>query len=570
MVEVQQKHHFLLKNIRVTLNQKGAVLILMAFILGLAATAYLLKKFNAENVLARQDVKTYQALGAAKKALVAWAVSNQNNPGLMPYPDRNSDGNYDDTSDCYASNNYFSAYFTLGHLPLFKTDNNCATRDSDDATGAHDITVKSGLSENFRDGSGERLWYEVSSNLLHDYKSTTTRSNGTSPMINPSILAAPKLPWLIVRDRSGAIISDRVVAVIIAPGIPIGSQNRSGGIANANQYLDKIVMANGTTYQNYSYQEASNPIQNFIIGDDLHSVANNDSTYKNQATTGYYFNDKLVYITIDELMNALNSRAAGEASALLKGYKAKTGQYPYAANLGSSLNYNAQLANTKGMLPIDATDQCTCASYQSCSCSFKPITSVTFTKNSGTWATSSGACTISSEKCSCRAAGSCARWTVKFECDSAGNCATNQTGVNTFTYTLPSYADAKPDVLVNSGCFSAGGNIACNDAGAFSIGLKEPVWFKENAWQDYFYYQWSATSNLQAGIKKGLGAVLIATGSVITSMPFADKGAAQFRPSSMISDYLDSAENTDGNFIFDVSSRRKSKNYNDQSYIVAP
>lgn len=561
-------HHFLRKNKQLNLKQKGAVLILMAFILGLAATVYLVKKFNAENVQARQDAKTYQALGAAKKALIAWAVSNQNNPGLMPYPDRNSDGNYDDASDCYASNNYFSAYFTLGHLPLFKTDNNCATRDSDDPTGAHDITVKSGLSENFRDGSGERLWYEVSSNLLHDYKSTTTRSNGTSPMINPSILATPKLPWLVVRDRNGAVISNKVAAVIISAGLAIGSQNRSGGIANANQYLDKIVMANGTTYQNYTYQDASNPTQSFIMGDDLHTVTKNDPTYKNQTIAPYYFNDKLVYITIDELMNALNSRAAAEASALLKGYKAKTGQYPYAANLGANQNYNALPNNTKGMLPVDVTDQCACASYQSCSCSFKPITGIIFTKNSGTWATSTGACTISSEKCTCRAAGSCTRWAITFECDAAGNCYTNQTGVNTFTYTLPNYADAKPDILVNSGCFAVGGNIACNDAGAFSIGLKESAWFKDNAWQDYFYYQWSPNANLQSGIKKGLGALLIATGNTITNSPFSAKGAAQSRPSSIINDYLDSAENTDDNYTFDASSRPKSKNYNDQTYIV--
>lgn len=568
--DMRLKLHFSLSNTHLKHKQKGAVLMLMAFILALASTAYFLKSINTENLKARQDTKTAQALGAAKKALIAWAVSNPDTPGLMPYPDRNGDGNYDDTSDCYASNIKFAPYFTLGHLPLFKTDSNCATRDSDDTSGAHDITVKSGLSENFRDGTGERLWYEVSSNLLHDYKSTTTRSNGTSPIINPSILAAPKLPWLVVRNRNGAVISNRVAAVIIAPGSPLGKQNRAGGIANANQYLDKIVMANGTIYQNYTYQEVSNSIQNFIMADDLHTVAKNDPTYTNQTITPYYFNDKLVYITIDELINALNTRAAAEASTVLKGYKAKTLQYPYAANLGSSQNYNALPNNTKGMLPIDVTDQCACVSYQSCSCSFKPITSVTFTKNSGTWASSTGACTISSEKCTCRAAGTCTRSATYFKCDEAGYCNTNQTGVNTFTYALPNYADAKPDVLVNSGCFAVGGNVACNDAGAFTIGLKEAAWFKDNAWQNYFYYQWSANANLQSGIKKDLGALLIATGTAITNTPFAAKGAAQSRPSSMINDYLDSAENTDDNFIFDVSSRPKSKNYNDQTYIVAP
>lgn len=569
-LQISYNTHRFASNYLLKLKQRGTALILMTFILALATTAYLLAAFSAENVKIRQDAKTYASLGAAKKALLAWAVSNPNNPGLMPYPDRNSDGNYDDTSDCYASNNYFSPYFTLGHLPLFKSDTNCATHDSEDSSGAHDITIKSGLAEDFRDGSGERLWYEVSSNLLHDYKYTAMRSNGTSPIINPSILVAPKLPWLVVRDRNGVIISNRVVAVIIAPGMPIGSQNRSGGIANANHYLDKIVMANGVTYRNDTYQDATNTIQNFIMGDDLRLVAKNDPTYKDQAIQPYYYNDKLVYITIDELMAELNNRAAKEAAALLIAYKAKTGQYPYAANLGASLNYNALLANTKGMLPIDVTDSCACASSQACSCSFKPINSVTFTKNSGTWATSTGACTVATSKCICSGAGGCTRGTTFFKCDGAGNCNTNQSSENLFTYALPNYADAKPDILANSGCSSVGGNIACSDVGAFTIGLKEAVWFKENSWQDYFYYEWSPTSSLQSGVKTALSAILVGVGVPIINLPFSAKASAQSRPSNILSDYLDSMENTDDNLIFDVPSKQKSNNYNDQSYIVAP
>lgn len=302
------KLNFPLSNAHRKHKQKGAALMLMAFILALAATAYLLKSINAENLKARQDIKTAQALGAAKKALIAWAVSNPNNPGLMPYPDRNGDGNYDDTSDCYASNIKFAPYFTLGHLPLFKSDTNCVTHDSKDPSGAHDLTVKNGLSEDFRDGAGERLWYEASSNLLHDYKSTTDHSNGTPPIINASILVSSKSDWLVVRDRNGAVISDRVAAVIISPGQAIGNQNRSSGIANADQYLDKIVMANGLTYQNYNYQQPTNPIQNFIIGDDMRTVARNDPTYKKQAIAPYYFNDKLIYVTIDELMAVVIKR----------------------------------------------------------------------------------------------------------------------------------------------------------------------------------------------------------------------------------------------------------------------
>ena len=222
------------------------------------------------------------------------------------------------------------------------------------------------------------------------------------------------------------------------------------------------------------------------------------------------------------------------------------------------------------MLPIDVTDSCACASSQACSCSFKPINSVTFTKNSGTWATSTGACTVATSKCICSDAGGCTRGTTFFECNEAGNCRTNQTGVNTFTYALPSYADAKPELLANLGCSSVGGNIDCSDVGAFTIGLKEAVWFKENSWQDYFYYEWSPTSSLQSGVKTALSAILVGVGVPIINLPFSAKGSAQSRPSNILNDYLDSTENTDDNLIFDVPSKQKSNNYNDQSYIVAP
>ncbi len=294
-------------------------------------------------------------------------------------------------------------------------------------------------------------------------------------------------------------------------------------------------------------------------------MTNADTTF----VAPYYFNDKLVYITIDELIAALNNRAAVEATALPKGYKAKTGQYPYAANLaasidalGTMLNNNISVSpNTKGMLPIDVTDSCTCSTFQSCTCSFNPIISVTFTldTSSDTWASNSLACAKTTTKCTCSGAGSCTSSMGNvFTCDSHGKCDTDKTGANLITYAIPSYADATSIIILNAGCFLvAGGNMICNTSGAFSIGLKEAPWFKANLWQDYFYYEWSPTSNLQSGGKPGISALLVAVGEPIINAPFASKGSAQSRPSSNISDYLDSVENTDGNSIFDAVNKQK-------------
>jgi hypothetical protein len=44
----------------------------------------------------------------------------------------------------------------------------------------------------------------------------------------------------------------------------------------------------------------------------------------------------------------------------------------------------------------------------------------------------------------------------------------------------------------------------------------------------------------------------------------------QNRPSLSLLDYLDSTENTDGNLQFEAFNKKKSLNYNDQPFIVAP
>ncbi|MDP1765809.1 MAG: hypothetical protein Q8K83_02795 [Methylotenera sp.] len=573
----------------VRLRQGGAVLILIAFILGLGAAAYLLKAYNSDTAKAKQDEKTYQALSAAKQALIAWAVSHPNTPGLMPYPDRNGDGNYDDTSDCYASNVNFAPSFTIGRLPLFKSDPNCVNAKN---------AVNTGLAGDFRDGTGERLWYEVSKNLLHDYKDNGGNPNGTSPIINPGILDTPSNPWFVVRDRNGAVISNRVAAVIIAPGAPIGAQDRSGGIAAANQYLDKIVMASGMTYKNYTYQDfpAVVPIQEFIIGDDFRMVAKNDPTYKNQTIEPYYYNDKLVYITIDELMSALERRVASEVTAQLINYKKfidnqtpitpNDGYFPYAAIMGGSKNYSCINGQLAGALPIRLPHSSSCtytgisSSSSNASCSFTEVATISFTKTLTNFTGSSGACQFIGRVCTCDGAGSCTRAAQTFSCSAAGACSANMAG--TYKFLGGGFDSVTGQCATTCGsditCTGNGGGVfshsACSDSyfNDLTTNSKLPVWFIDNLWQDYVYYELTRPAN-PAGIKVGAkfaSATIVMAGSTISAAPFAAKGAAQTRPSCIINDYLDSAENVSTNSIYDATSKQHSANYNDQIFVVEP
>lgn len=574
-----------LKSPRLGLNQawskqKGAALILIAFILGLGAAVFVLKTYNADTARARQDEKTYKALAEAKQALIAWAVNHPNTPGLMPYPDRNGDSNYDDTSDCYASNVNFAPNFTIGRLPLFKSDPNCVNAKS---------TVKSGLAGDFRDSSGERLWYEVSQNLLHDYKNNGD-PNGTSPIINPSIINTPTNEWFVVVDRSGKVLSDRVAAVIIAPGAPVGNQDRSSGIADANQYLDKVVMASGKNYKNYTYYDSAIPLlkQEFIVGDDMRLVSEDDPTYKNQTVEPYYFNDKLVYITADELMAAIEKRAAAEVKTAIKNYKLSTSYNPYASILGGNKNYSCVVGMLAGALPIAAphTSSCTYTGVTSAtsnsSCSFADVDSIIFTKTGANFNGSSGACQFNRKVCTCSGAGTCTRAAQSFSCDSAGLCSANISG----TY---KFSGGVFDSVTSKCTSSCGTDITCSGigGGAFShssctdspfndvtTNSKLPIWFTTNLWQNYIYYtaQRGASPTLSAGGRSGITAIAITTGYPVPTTPFTAKGAAQVRLSCNLSDNLDTNINVTGNAtgLYESLNKPRSPNYNDQIFVISP
>ncbi|WP_195742032.1 hypothetical protein [Methylobacillus flagellatus] len=256
--------------------QRGAALLLAMFIIGLAVTALVMRSYDAAEMKARQEEKTMKALAEAKAALIAWSVAHPQWPGVMPFPDRSDDPEgYDGKSDCPpASATNFSDGLLIGQLPIYGQTTPC-------------ISPHIGIGGNWRDGAGNRIWYAVSRNLVR----TRTAAASNLPIINPGILTAAGASspyngtdatkphaWLKVVDANGNILSDRVAAVLIAPGAPIGNQNRTIN-AGVSHFLE--------------------------------SSLNNNQTFvrKNQSTD---FNDKLIYITIDELVEALAHRVVRE------------------------------------------------------------------------------------------------------------------------------------------------------------------------------------------------------------------------------------------------------------------
>lgn len=199
------------------INQTGLTLILLAFILALVVTGYILYSQNSIQLKIAQKNKTNQALAMAKQALLAYSAevitgaingalltcnNNCPRPGDLPCPDIDNDGSAD--PPCAAT--------TAGRLP-WKT------------MGLGDI----------RDGSGERLWYAVS----NQYKN--------NPRILP--LNSDSLGTISYRNNIGNMIYNAttrsgLAAVVISPGATLTRldnviQNRTAAFENvANNYLD--------------------------------------------------------------------------------------------------------------------------------------------------------------------------------------------------------------------------------------------------------------------------------------------------------------------------------------------
>lgn len=285
-------------------RQDGAALLILLVIVIIATTGVLLNSLNRVTVTAERDKKTAEALAQAKEALIYFSTIKATRPGDLPIPDvlepSESPPNYDGTTDGITNGcpGTGAAKRCLGRLPWRDLGMSLDTSTENDVPGV-------------------MPWYAVSANLanplLLDVLNSETANLG---------LALPQ-PWLTVRDARGNVISSRVVAVVILPGAPVGSQARPEppNLAGVNQYLDTVIVPVGCAAPcvpgTYSNSDLDN---DFIMGEDFSRTADLDDN----------FNDRLIYITIDELMTAVEKRVGNELKTILAAYYSVQGYYPWA------------------------------------------------------------------------------------------------------------------------------------------------------------------------------------------------------------------------------------------------
>ena len=260
-------------------QQRGALLILLVIALGILAATVFVGMLSSSDIQNQQNKTTAAALAEAKTAILGFALANQDTPGGLPYPDRAGDGNYDGHGDCVTYN--FNNSQLLGKFPTLVED------------GCTNPGIPA-FETDPRDATGERVWYAVSQNLVKsEDKFGGNTTGGYFPKINTSTLmtAQNKYPWLTVRDQNGNVLSNQVAFIIMAPGVALATQNRSGATPTAQNFLDSYTV-NGTTYKNWDSD------LDFIAAPPTNNTVNQ-------------FNDRLLYVTSSELANRLVDRVAG-------------------------------------------------------------------------------------------------------------------------------------------------------------------------------------------------------------------------------------------------------------------
>lgn len=297
-------------------EQRGAALIVMLVIMVMGAAAFLISSLSRSALQIERDKTTAATLAQAKEALIGYAASADlasnpsaasPRPGNLPCPDTNNDGNAE--SSCSGS--------ALGRLP-WKT------------LGLPDL----------RDGSGEKLWYAVSSNFKKSPYTSCT-APGQIGCLNSDTVGT-----ITVHSPDGNIIHDAtsgsgVAAVIIAPGDVLQRQGgslqdrSSAGINTASNYLD---IANGIDNANFTDSTTNGFIQGRIKDSNGNPI----------------LNDQLLVITQDNIMQAVQRRVAAEVRQCLKEYALQNhGRYPWAARLDpyNPVSYNDRSNRLFGRIP---------------------------------------------------------------------------------------------------------------------------------------------------------------------------------------------------------------------------
>jgi len=325
----------------------------VVMIIGAVSTVTVASVLTARALQTKEVVDQAAVLAEAKQALIGWAITSgstsnpgTNRPGDLPAPDVADTAefpmhNYDGDAEAACMDGT-----RVTGMPLISASVNvrCLGR------LPWRVLKASIPAPSEQDAEGRMPWYAVSANLtridtcLSVLNSEIVTRSYPGSHVCASATSLP-YPWLTVRDARGNVISNRVAFVVIAPGTVVGSQQRRAApnLGGAADFLDSVTVPSGCSAPcvpgTYSNADLDN---DFIAGDASDT-----------------FNDRLLYVTIDDLLAAVENHVASTIAGTLRSFattysdSAPNPRYPWLAafNPAGSATPDASVGTVRGMVP---------------------------------------------------------------------------------------------------------------------------------------------------------------------------------------------------------------------------
>lgn len=361
----------------------GFVLLLIVLVvLGIGATV-LLAGLGAGAARTEQKIARAAAAGSAlndaRQILIAYLISPPDTstrpsstirPGTLPTPDSLGNGNYDGTEDTDCLGNTPNGIPAVGSTSTIRR---CLGK-----FPWKTIPIDVGGVE-VHDPTGRLPWLAVSSNLIFNDSCLKVLNSDVATLASPAMPSCPGVslpypqptalphPWLKVIDQDGTLLSDKVAAVLILPGLPLTTETRTQARSvlspgNPADYLDSVNLPLGCTSGCTLYDNAG--LTNQFVK--IPSGTNYPDNAQNTALRGQplRFNDILVYLTIDEVMHYAEKRVASEMSKALKSFTTDVttsfSHYPWLQPLSASFVDSTSLYSlqntTFGAFPFMVND----------------------------------------------------------------------------------------------------------------------------------------------------------------------------------------------------------------------
>jgi hypothetical protein len=347
-----------------------------------------INKKKIDPVTVASNASAAETNNAAKQALLSYVLdqaSDEIRPGALPLPDSLANRNipftnvgiYDGLMDdkCLSNNTNGlpaepAAASTnkrcLGKLP-WKSLSMVFDVEADDQLGKVPwLAISANLASThiFVDPiTNQKLFFDYDNCLRVLSSNTALLSSPTAPLpaacatiAGPPFLSPTQLPhpWLTVRNAAGQVLSDKVAAVLIVPGIPIATESRTQARSilnpgNPSDYLDDIKLPIGcitcTPHDNAG-------LTNQFVQLEPGTRYPDDSEDATKRGTQIPYNDVLIYITVEELMYYAEQRVLKSMRKSLINFKAAIARsgdsYPWMAPMTSTFTDELSLTPIAG------------------------------------------------------------------------------------------------------------------------------------------------------------------------------------------------------------------------------